>query len=137
MLERVLVAVDGSERSDRAVRMAAAIARGVGAEMTLIHVVERESSPVLSEDEANEMDKAEGRRILAASAEAARATDMEVRTELKIGHAPIQILRYASAYRPQLLFIGATGLGKVAEFLMGSVTKEVIKDAKTSVVVVR
>ena len=44
-IERILVAVDGSEQSDKAIQMASMIAKRMGSEITLIHVLENQRIP--------------------------------------------------------------------------------------------
>lgn len=46
-LKRFLVAVDGSDHSDRAVRLAATIAKGLNAEISLLYVMEMREMPTL------------------------------------------------------------------------------------------
>jgi nucleotide-binding universal stress UspA family protein len=136
-IKRVLVAVDGSEQSNKAVRMASRIARNEGAEMTLIHVIEVKDAAILMAEAEDKGLEEKGQSILLQSAELALSEKVQTKSLLRRGHVAGQVLRYADEYHPQMIFIGTRGLGRGAALLMGSVSRSVVQGAKTSVVVVR
>lgn len=136
-IDRILVAVDGSEQSNKAVRLATRIARNEGAEMTLIHVIEIKDAAVLMAEAEDKGQEERGQTILLESAELALSEKMQTKSVLRRGHVADQVLRYAGEYQPQMIFIGTRGLGRGAAILMGSVSRSVVQGAKTSVVVVK
>jgi nucleotide-binding universal stress UspA family protein len=136
-VKKILVAVDGSEQSNKAVLLASRIAKSEGAEMTLLHVVDVKDAPVLMAEAEDKGQEERGQTVLLQSAELALSEDVQTRSVLRRGHVAGQVLRYANEYQPQMIFIGTRGLGRGAAILMGSVSKSVVQGAKTSVVVVR
>lgn len=136
-IKRILVAVDGSEQSHKAIRLASKIARSLGAEVTLLYVMEMKDMPTLiAEAEVNGLEQ-RGQNILMDGAEIALGEGVETKTKLLRGHPADQIIHYASEHHPQMVFIGTRGLGMGASLVMGSVSKAVVQRAKCSVVVVR
>ena len=136
-IKSIIVAVDGSEQSNNAVRLASRIAASFGAEMTLLHVMDMRDMPSLIAETEDRGEEAHGQSVLSDSAELAMSQGITAKTELRKGHAVGQILRFAAEQDPQMIFIGTRGLGRGAALIMGSVSKAVVQGAKTTVVVVR
>lgn len=135
----VVVGVDGSEASRRAVVWAAGEAARRGASLRLVtafgwpadHVV---GHPGLGEQYREEME-AVARRDLASAEDLAAVADVPVTTVLH-GGFPIGTL-VEEARRAQLLVLGSRGRGGVAGLLLGSVSAAVAAHAACPVVVVR
>lgn len=134
---KILVAVDGSEESNKAVRLAAKIAKSMGAEVTLVHVVEVKEAPSLIAEAEDKDHEGRGENILTDSAEIAWSEGVETKSVIKKGHAAGQILRLAAEYHPDMLFMGTRGLGRGVALLMGSVSRTVVQGFKGPVVIVR
>lgn len=136
-IKRLLVAVDGSEQSYKAIRLASKIARSMGAEITLLYVMEMKDMPTLiAEAEVNGLEQ-RGQNVLIDGTEIAFGEGVETKTVMLRGHPANQIIHFASEYRPQMIFIGTRGLGMGASLFLGSVSKAVTQRAKCSVVIVR
>lgn len=136
-IKRLLVAVDGSEQSHKAIRLASKIARSVGAEIMLLCVVDMKDMPTLiAEAEVNGLEK-RGQNVLMDGTEIAFGEGVETKTVMLRGHPADQIVHFASEYRPQMIFVGTRGLGMGASLFLGSVSKAVVQRANCSVVVVR
>ncbi len=136
-LERILVAVDGSEQSNKAVRLAAIIAKGMGAEVTLIHVVELNELPSLMAEAEDRGGEVQGEAVLNDSVEIALGLEVQPHTVLRRGHPAGQVLRYAAEYRPQMIFTGTRGRGGATAMLMGSVSRKVSEGSTVPVTIVR
>jgi nucleotide-binding universal stress UspA family protein len=136
-IERILVAVDGSEQSNKAVRLAATIAKCMGAELTLMHVVEMNEVPSLMAEAEDKGGEAQGRAALSDSVEIALGEGVQAKTVLRRGHAAGQILRFALEYQPQMIFTGSRGRGGATAMLMGSVSRKVTEGSKIPVTIVR
>lgn len=136
-VNRILVAVDGSEQSNRAIRLASKIARSLGAELTLLHVIDMKDVPTLIAETQENGSEQRGQNVLLDSTEIAFGEGVEAKTVLLRGHPADQIVHYASENRAQMIFIGTRGLGMGASLLLGSVSKAVVQRARCSVVVVR
>jgi nucleotide-binding universal stress UspA family protein len=136
-LKRFLVAVDGSDHSDRAVRLAATIAKGLNAEISLLYVMEmREMPTLIAEAEAVDSEQ-RGRSVLSDSAEIAMSEGMATKTVLLRGQAANQVTRYANENKIQMIFTGSRGRGGAKALLLGSVSQGILQGAKCPVVVVK
>ena len=137
LVKRILVAVDGSENSNKAVGMAAAIARDLHVELTVVHVVEMDEFTTLIAEAQDESKEEMGEIILADAIKLARLSGIEPKPKLLMGHAAGQILRFAEEYSPQMIFLGSHGRSPERKLFMGGVSEAVSRKAKASVVIVR
>lgn len=136
-VDRILVAVDGSRSSDKAVQLAAGMAKSLGAELTVLHVVPIEEMPtIIAETEDREREE-KGQMILADAMKLAGLEGVSAKFVLRKGHPADQILRYASSYNPQLIVTGSRGMTGAKGVLMGSVSMAVSRRARCSVVIAR
>ena len=133
----ILVPVDGSASSGRAVRIAAEMARAFGAELTLLHVVPLAQFPALiaETDESRETDEAQ--LLLAEETKLARSLGTQPLAKIRRGRVADQILRYAAAHPPDLIVMGTRGLTGAKSVLLGSVSKAISSRAKAQVVLIR
>jgi nucleotide-binding universal stress UspA family protein len=136
MLQKVLLAVDGSEPSTRAVHVTKEMA-GPHAEIYVLHIKERDRGRGFGYE-------------LETSEEAAQIVESAVR-ELKdsgisawgevvyayYGQAPREILTRAEHEDIDLIVMGSRGLSDLAGLVMGSVTHKVLHLAQIPVLVVR
>jgi nucleotide-binding universal stress UspA family protein len=136
-IRRILVAVDGSDHSDRAVKLAATIAKHLNAEMTLIYVAEMREMPTLIAEAEEADQETHGRSVLSDSAEIAFSEGMATKAVLRRGHPANQINRYAIENHIQMIFTGSRGRGGAASLLLGSVSHGILQGAKCPVVVVK
>jgi len=136
-VRRMLVAVDGSDSSSKAVRMAAVMARELSAELTIVHVIELEEFPTLmAEAEDGSMEEV-GEMILWDAVSIAKAEKVEAKMKLLRGHPAGQIMRFSEEYGPQLIVLGSHGRSAAKKLFMGSVSDAISKKARCSVVIVR
>lgn len=136
MFERILVAVDGSETSDRAVELAAQMAEAMRSEITVMHVREVEvgrfhggiETPADALAIANTVvDRLTQRGIVAKS---------EVRSA-PFGRAAHEIVDEAAGGGFDAIVMGSRGLTDWAASFVGSVAHKVINLAHCPVVVAR
>jgi nucleotide-binding universal stress UspA family protein len=134
-----LVPLDGSEHSNRALEAAVQIAKKVGGKITLIHVYSVSPSaitPMQVYRYAQAMRK-NGKAVLAEGKKKAKAEGVQVETLLLDGHTVEEILKTAREGNFNLIVIGARGMGRMKELLMGSVSDGVTKHAPCPVLVIR
>ena len=140
-LARILVPVDGSAGSGRAVELAAELAEAIGAVLDILYVsyfdrgtdAQEESwlpdsiaGPVA--DKAQETLAWAQQHILLA---------VPVTCQRRTGIPADEILRFAEDQSVDLIVVGGRGLGVVEGFLLGSVSQAVVERAVTSVVVAK
>jgi nucleotide-binding universal stress UspA family protein len=141
----VLCATDLSGPSLPAVEAAVLEARLRGAKLVVLHVV-AQGMPLAS------VGPTEGITPLALSPELLHDLQKSARAEIEAvlarlqahaestvveGHPAATILQYADELRPELLVVGARGRTGLARVVLGSVAEHVVRDAKTSVLIVR
>ena len=146
MLEKILVAVDGSDPSSRAVELASSIAQRFGASLLVLHVIRNMQLPKGLREMA-EAEKLDGRlNVLKRAAdwiidEARKAADSkgvkDVRSEIYAGDPGHRIIRFAEDNNVELIVMGTRGLGQVESMLLGSVSRKVSNTSKISCLVVR
>jgi nucleotide-binding universal stress UspA family protein len=136
-MKRIVVAVDRSEASLRAVDIAADVANRYDAELVLLTVVHEPTTPDPGLEAYARMehlkDPPEGLALeavrdgLADIAERARTKGARhVSVEVFVGDAAAEILAYAEGVRPDLVVMGSRGHGRLAGLLLGSVVQKVI-----------
>jgi len=153
LFQKILVPLDGSEHSFKALKEAAQIARKFSGEITLIHVYSVQpimlpepytpsspSMPILTGGEVSmliEAAKKVGDRILEDGEQRIKATKVQVKKMLVEGHAVREIVRVANEGNYDLIVIGARGVSHVREMLLGSVTDGVIHHTQCPVLVIK
>lgn len=139
--QRILVAVDGSESANRALRKAVAVAKRNDATLFITHVIDTRDFQLYQAFDASvsESAKSEANSILNACklyAENQGLTD--VRLLLEYGSPKKLIARdLPNSYNIDLIMLGATGLNTVERFFIGSVSENVVRSALCDVLVVR
>lgn len=155
MFEKILVALDGSEHSVQALRAAIQIARKFNGKLTLVHVyaitvapivvpepttLTPSGVPVVTPAEVSKMIEAArevGQRILDDGEKEVKSENVQVESTLKEGSTVQEITRLAKEGNFDLIAIGAKGVGRLREFLLGSVSEGVMKHAPYPVLVVK
>lgn len=139
MYKKILVPLDGSESSFRALNEAVELAKITEGEITLIHVYSIGSSLVVSQTQEYFYNLAlkKGEEILENGKKLAKAQGLKVKTLLIEGDAIEQIVNTAHGGYFELIVMGARGLSKVKELIVGSVSQGVIKNAPCPVLVTR
>jgi nucleotide-binding universal stress UspA family protein len=140
---KILVPVDFSEHSERALRVAADLARRYEAKLTVAHVYEPvtyaapESFLLYAAQQTPGM-LAEYDKLLAKSSQDARGEGaQQVDTKLLQGTAFVEITRFAKEGGYDLIVMGTHGRTGIAHVLMGSVAERVVRKATCPVMAVR
>ena len=139
LFKKILVPLDGSEQSIWALGRAVHIAKNLGGEITLINVYSV-SSLAITPNQIYKHIRAmrkHGEGILEDARKKAEAEGVQAQTLLVNGHTVEEILKTAREGNFSLIVIGARGLSKIKELLMGSVSDAVTKHAHCPVLVVR
>lgn len=155
LFQKILVPLDGSEHSLKALEIAAQLAEKFSGKITLIHVYSVSMQPVmmpepstsgslgmpiLTNAEISRMIEATqkfGNRILDDGEQKVKTEKVQVKKLLIEGHAVQEIVRLANEDRYDLIVIGARGISHVREILLGSVTDGVIHHVRCPVLVIK
>lgn len=140
---KLLVTVDGSEASLRAIDAAARIGRDAEVEAVLLHV--REGAATYHGDltprdyeRIGEQVRAHQSQVLETAAERARQAGLaRVTTQGEAGTPDIDIPRVATQSGADLIVMATRGLGAVGALLMGSVAQRVVHHATVPVLLVK
>jgi nucleotide-binding universal stress UspA family protein len=141
MKPTILVPVDGSEFSLRALDIAIDLARRLGAAIVVCHVVDLTKAASLSSGEAQlveeclEMLESDGRRIVDAAVERAKAT-VPTSSRVVEGSPVDEIQRLAAELEPIFVVIGSHGRTGLNRLIMGSVAEGVVRGSAVPVLIV-
>jgi nucleotide-binding universal stress UspA family protein len=128
---RILVTHDFSERSESAVKTAGAWAGALGAEITLVHVVEPVVFPEFYAINLPTDDTASGLRERAAESLQRTAEELlsglPVRTKVLVGRAADCIVEEAETSEVDLVVMGTRGLSGLEQLVLGSVAEAVLR----------
>jgi nucleotide-binding universal stress UspA family protein len=136
-IRTILVPVDGSPSSRRAVQIAAEMSRAFGAELTLLHVTPVKELPVLMAEAEDPRENEQVELLLGAEARIARGFGVEPSVVVRRGRAASQIIRQVEQSNPDLIVMGTRGLTGAKSVLMGSVSRVIARRVKAQVVLVR
>lgn len=131
----MVVGVDGSDGSARAVRWAAESAQRAGAEVVAVHAFE---API------SDATRAEVRSLLAEARARVeeewcaplRHADVAHRAVVEPGRADLVVGRVADSVRPGCIVAGTRGLGPISQQVLGSVTHRLVRESEWPVVVI-
>ena len=138
---RILVATDGSEPADRALALAAELARSWGSgTLTLVKAVSDPVTFALTAAAGLEMvldaEQQGAERDLAQRAERLRTGGLKVETLVRVGSAPQVVAEVADAVGADLVVAGSTGKGALQRAVLGSVTTQLLHELRRPLLVV-
>jgi nucleotide-binding universal stress UspA family protein len=138
MFKNIIVAVDGSEYSIKALQYAKSICERFEAMLWLVHIFPHTSDLLGYEDYEKFFSKrkANGQNILDDARQKLGPTTLKVREVLEEGPEAESILKIAKNYKADLIVMGTRGLGTLKGILIGSVSRKVIHLASGPVMVV-
>jgi nucleotide-binding universal stress UspA family protein len=130
LFSKILVPVDGSEVSYRALDAALFFSEKMGSIVTVVHVIEDvptvyiESQKIL--DELLNARRGDGQKILDKSLEIAKGKGIMINTILLKGSPGSSILGFANKENFDAITIGSNGTGRFKEILLGSVSTKIV-----------
>ncbi len=143
---KILIAVDGSEHSIKALKEVLRLTGGGKIEeITLLHVFEGLlTGPIfnsdLDEEQARNLDnqlQKRGAAILEQSAGIFSDQDYTVNTVVKQGPIAQTIVQYAAEGNYDFIVVGSRGLSGAKKLFLGSVSNAIVQEAHTDVLVVK
>lgn len=139
-MKRILVAVDGSDLSHKAARMAADIAVRFGAKLSLAYVIPRLLLPpdvyglTLAEVEREQRSFAD--KLVGEAMAKLGDAGVEVETTVLSGSPAESLAEAATAPDVDLVVVGSRGRGSVARVFLGSVSDRLVHISSKPVLVV-
>lgn len=137
MYEHIMVAVDGSDNSLRAVSQVAGLAKLIGnVKVDVLSVIAIDVYSDMVYDPIEAHGEAQ-RELLEPAIGVLREAGIEPEIVLLHGRPADEIIRCAEENGADLLVIGSRGLNVLQEFAIGSVSHKVIKHSKCPTLVVK
>lgn len=144
MFSKILVGLDGSDFSLKALDFAIDLARKYRSQLVLVHVVMRQiyainppEAGILAGTAIVRELEAEGKAILVKAEETVKAQGIPVESRLRQGVPAEELLRASADEKVDLIVLGSRGLSQVKAFLLGSVSDKVSHHAKCPTLIVR
>lgn len=145
---KILVPIDGSKNADKALSKALSIAEKFGSKLILIHVISDFIPDFSTTPEGFQIPNTDVIKIRTAVREQAE-TMMNERLDqvqkkklsceyiIEVGDVGSEIIEYAEKNNVELVVIGARGLGKFKQLLLGSVSNRVATNSHCPVLIVK
>ncbi len=143
-MKKFAVLVDGSDPSMRAAKYTAELASAVGATVEIIHVMNLDSRlnavSTLKSDYTPEIvleeSRAQGRQILE-EAKALFPETIELYLRLVTGRPVEKALDFCQEMQPDLVIIGARGLGGIKGAVLGSISTALLENMKCPLLIIK
>jgi nucleotide-binding universal stress UspA family protein len=137
VFERIVIAVDGSPRSERTIPVGVDLAQRYGAEVSVVHVREYERyegddvdlGPPIPADQLVE-------RVVSTFRDAGLSATGTVR-RLSPGRTAEMIVGIAEESKAELIILGTRGMSEIRSLLLGGVATKVVNRAPCPVLLVR
>lgn len=130
-MERILIAIDGSEAAFDALHVGVDLAAEEGTSVTIVHVIDGDNDGPASDSHPDRDDALREAVVIA------RRAEIEPDLELATGDAAEEVSKLAEQIDADLVIVGSRGLGKASAVLMGSVSRSLLSHCKRPVMVVR
>jgi nucleotide-binding universal stress UspA family protein len=144
MFSRILVAVDGSPASERALKCAVNLSKKLDAKLIIVHVILRKFY-ALSPSEAGVLAttvlarelEAEAKEIVARAEAYAKSEGANYECKLLQGVPGDELVKTGQSENIDLIIMGSRGLSEVRAFLLGSISDRVSHRAKCPTLIVK
>ena len=141
MFTKILVPVDGSDNSYKALEAALVLSEKLGSNISVVNVMEQvpithiESEKLLSE--LLEAYKKENQEILSKCSDIADQKGITIKTVLLQGNPAPVILDYSKKENFDLVIMGSRGMGKFKELILGSVSSKIVHHSPCAIMIIR
>jgi nucleotide-binding universal stress UspA family protein len=135
---KILVPIDGSKFSEKALQRACGMAEALDAKIILLYVVEK--SPTLNILDRNEYLKLLrkfGTNTLKKANGIVLKKGFNAKTILKEGNIVTEIEKIVKTEKCDLIIVGNKGLGPVSRILLGSVSNKLAQSSTCSLLIVK
>ena len=134
----ILVPLDGSNYSKKALFQACDMAKNYQANLILVYVVDKSLSlNLLDRNEYLKMLRKFGKKVLIKGKETAKDKGIDTTTVMKEGNITNEIVKLAKSKKCNLIIVGSKGLGATARFFLGSISNKLANNSPCSVLIVK
>jgi len=134
---KILVPLDGSEQSQKALIHACDLAKNYQGNLILLYVIEKSSINLLDRKEYLNMLRKFGDKVLAKAQKSASQRGLDVKLVMKEGNIVNEISKLAKKEKCNLIVVGNKGLGATARFFLGSVSNKLANSSPCSILIVK
>jgi nucleotide-binding universal stress UspA family protein len=136
--KKILIGYDGSAQGEKATETALELARSLDAKVLLFAVARPPEPATMVEvdamlDDAREHFEEQFKKII----QRAKDLDVELQTDIAVGHPVEQIVHRAETDHVDLIVLGRRGKSRWEKMLVGSTAEKVLRYAHCPVMVVR
>src|SRR5699024_283460 len=138
MFQKILLAVDGSEHADRAAAHAVQMAKKFQGSIDIVYAVDgsRAKTDVLSSTDKYQIKKKREEKMAGAK-KLAVTEGVPCETHILHGDPGSAIVEFANNEGFDCVVVGSRGLGQIKEMFIGSVSRQVTKQADCPVLIVK
>ena len=136
--KKILVPVDGSRCSKKALQCGIEIAHAFDSKIILVYVAEKSSINILDRKEYMGMLRKFGKKTLDAANKALSKNGIPAKSFLKEGRSIVsEIEKIVKSEKCNLVIVGNKGLGPITGFLLGSVSNKLAQQSNCSLLIVK
>ena len=137
----ILVPVDGSNNSIRAVNYALELAKSTGSKLRLFYVFPVSSVEIIgmagmSRDDIEHAAQDAAQRVFDKLHDQIGETEVKIDDDTSIGDPAEEIIRCTEDDHDLLVILGRRGLSRIQSLLLGSVSEKVLRHAHSPVMVI-
>lgn len=140
MFEKILIATDGSEHSERAARVGVELAKLSGGTVTALYIADTSRMSHLPDDmllfSIRELLVKEGNEAVGYIKKLAEESGVAFEKQLAEGNPGEEIIKFASKAGMSVIVMGSVGRTGLDKFLLGSVAEKVVRGSKVPVLTV-
>ena len=134
----ILVPLDGSDYSKKALLQACDMAKNYQANLILLYVVDKSLSlNLLDRNEYLKILRRFGKKVLIKGKETAKDKGIDTTTVMKEGNITNEIVKLAKSKKCNLIIVGSKGLGATARFFLGSISNKLANNSPCSILIVK
>lgn len=147
MFDNVLIAIDGSDASSKALETATEISEKFGSVLHLLHVVRDMQVPLTPgimeqyqdlQRQRHDLLSTAGEQILNQAKRVAESKGIRtLKSDIRSGDPATAVVDYAAKNDVDLIVIGSRGLGGVESLLLGSVSRKVSNTTKANCLIIK
>jgi nucleotide-binding universal stress UspA family protein len=136
LFHRILSAVDFSPDAFEAFQVSVETARAHAAALHIFHVIETQPAGT-AEAALRLLEKANNALEMLVASEPSSMSGLMFTTEVASGLAAAEIVNRTRQWEADLIVLGSKGTTSLAEMVLGGTAEQVVKEAPSSVLVVR
>jgi nucleotide-binding universal stress UspA family protein len=140
MFEKILIATDGSEHSERAAKMAVELAKLSGGTVSALYVADTSRTSHLPDDmllySIRGLLMNEGKEAISFIEKLATEASVAFESAIVEGNPGEEIIGFAEKESMSMIIMGSVGRTGLDKFLLGSVAEKVVRNSKVPVLTV-